>query len=55
MKIDNLPNQKRASDSYLMETLKKHQSTEGSTFEVVMTLGAGDMGTFVKPIKELLN
>ena len=39
----------------LMETLRKHQSTEGSVFEVVMTLGAGDIDTFVKPIKELLS
>ena len=39
----------------LMETLRKHQGTEGSAFEVVMTLGAGDIDTFVKPIKDLLS
>ena len=38
----------------LMKTLTKHQSTEGA-FDVVMTLGAGDIDTFVKPIKDLLS
>ena len=38
-----------------METLRNRINTEGVTFDVLMTLGAGDIDTFVKPIKELLS
>ena len=31
------------------------KNTEGVNFDVVMTLGAGDIDTFVKPIKEMLS
>ena len=49
------PHKTLVTKQNLMETLRKHQNTEGSAFDVVITLGAGDIDTFVKPIKELLS
>ena len=49
------PHKTLVTKQNLMETLRKHQNTEGYAFDVVMTLGAGDIDTFVKPIKELLS
>ena len=59
------PHKTLVTKQNLMETLRKHMNmeerhpdksgTEGVTFDVVMTLGAGDIDTFVKPIKEMLS
>ncbi len=49
------PHKTLVTKQNLMETLRKHQNTEGAAFEVLMTLGAGDIDTFVKPIKDLLS
>ena len=49
------PHKALVTKQNLMETLRNRIRTEGVTFDVVMTLGAGDIDTFVKPIKELLS
>ena len=49
------PHKTLVTKQNLMETLRNRIDTEGSAFEVLMTLGAGDIDTFVKPIKELLS
>ena len=49
------PHKTLVTKQNLMETLRNRVDTEGLNFEVVMTLGAGDIDTFVKPIKELLS
>ena len=48
------PHKTLVTKQNLMETLRNRIYTEG-VFDVVMTLGAGDIDTFVKPIKELLS
>ena len=59
------PHKTLVTKQNLMETLRNRinmeerhpdkSGTEGVGFEVLMTLGAGDIDTFVKPIKEMLS